>query len=477
MSNRNLLSDGDKELFDMAERFEKAQNEGKHIYMDADDWADLADYYATHKKADKAFEAIESGLMQHPGNTAILVEQAYLYLDDNQLETALQIANSIEESDTAEVKILKATLYLRKGEDWKTNDLLEGLENTDSLANIIEIAYMYIEAGSPDLALPWLNSVNERHKKNEAYLSTLADYYFAVNEIDECQKLFNQLIDINPYSAPYWFGLSRCYMCKEQYHKVIEAAEFAIVADEEYGEAYLIMSNAYFFLGNEEKGMEYFTLAQKYHAIEEELGQTVNALKMTDENKWEEAFISFQQTLKNEDLSTQHGKSQANILYASMAQCLSKMGDRAQAYECCQKGIEADPTYPDAYIIYGCLLIEDKQYSEGKLQWEKADNLSPTTTTWWQIGTYAQEYGMLDMALLYFEKVVNQNPEFPSINEQLAIIYLFLQNEEKFLEYNQRAEQPLTIDYLNTVQKIVRENNQNELADSIQRIIDHLNNH
>ena len=51
MSKKNLLSGRDKELQELAEQYEAAKAENKPIYLDADDLADLADWYAMRGKS------------------------------------------------------------------------------------------------------------------------------------------------------------------------------------------------------------------------------------------------------------------------------------------------------------------------------------------------------------------------------------------------------------------------------------------
>ena len=62
MSKKNLLSGRDKELQEMAEQYEAAKAENRTIYLDADDLADLADWYAVHHKYAMATEVVEYGL-------------------------------------------------------------------------------------------------------------------------------------------------------------------------------------------------------------------------------------------------------------------------------------------------------------------------------------------------------------------------------------------------------------------------------
>ena len=58
MSKKNLLSGRDKELQELAEQYEAAKAENKPIYLDADDLADLADWYAMHGKSEQATEVV-----------------------------------------------------------------------------------------------------------------------------------------------------------------------------------------------------------------------------------------------------------------------------------------------------------------------------------------------------------------------------------------------------------------------------------
>ncbi len=53
MSKKNLLSGRDKELQELAEQYEAAKAENKPIYLDADDLADLADWYAMRGKSEQ----------------------------------------------------------------------------------------------------------------------------------------------------------------------------------------------------------------------------------------------------------------------------------------------------------------------------------------------------------------------------------------------------------------------------------------
>ena len=59
MNKKNLLSGRDRELAELAEQYENAKAENRNVYMDADDLADLADWYEVRQQPDMAMEVVE----------------------------------------------------------------------------------------------------------------------------------------------------------------------------------------------------------------------------------------------------------------------------------------------------------------------------------------------------------------------------------------------------------------------------------
>ena len=110
MSNKNLLSSRDKALQACAEQYEAAMEENKTFYLHADDFADLADWYGTRRRFDKAIEIAEYGLRLHPSNTELMIEYAYLLIDSGQMEKAREVARNFPESYLPEAKVLRAAL-------------------------------------------------------------------------------------------------------------------------------------------------------------------------------------------------------------------------------------------------------------------------------------------------------------------------------------------------------------------------------
>lgn len=452
MSKKNLLSGRDKELYELAERYETAKAENKPIYLDADDLTDLADWYAVRRKRKQANEVVEYGLTLHPGSTPLLVEQAYLFIDIQERDKARQVIEQITEDYSPEVKVLKANLLLGEDKIDEVEQLLDTIEDKEDLANIIDISYMYIDMGYPDKAMQWLKKGEKKYAEEEAFMATTADCLHTQGLNIEAEKFYNKLIDKNPYSPSYWYGLARCYYEQEQFDKVIEACDYAIVADEEFSDAYLLRANAFSLLGNEEKALDDYMMAEKYNAVTPDFVQMFAGFNAIAQEHWEEGY-------RHLESATQYGNvEQATLspIYAHMALCLYKLGDVDKAVQYFAKAHEYDPEDAEAYFIEGRMYMELGQPDKAVEAWDITLTYAACAETWHTIGKCCAELGQLNHARVALEQVKALEPQFKDIDKKLSAIYLLLNDKDNFLKYNQHCEHPLLeadLKYITSVEK------------------------
>ena len=149
---RKNSSSAKKELVELITNYEAAKADDRQLYLDGDQLADIADWYATERKFDEAQEVINYGLHLHPGSTDLLIEQAYLYLDTQKLQKAKTVAAAITEEYEPDVKMLKAELLLNEGNLEEAQGLLNSIEDADDLATITDIVYLFLDLGYPENA-------------------------------------------------------------------------------------------------------------------------------------------------------------------------------------------------------------------------------------------------------------------------------------------------------------------------------------
>ena len=470
MSKKNLLSGRDKELQELAEQYEAAKAENKPIYLDADDLADLADWYAMHGKSEQATEVVEYGLSLHPDSTPLLVEQAYLFMDAQNREQAKLVIERISEDYSSEVKVLKANILLGEGKIDEAEQLLDTIEDKEELANIVDVSYMYIDMGYPVKALPWLAGGSERYAEDEAYLAVTADCFHAQGLNQKAETLYNKLIDKNPYSAPYWFGLARCYFEQQLFDKAIEACDYAIVADEEFAEAYIMKGHAFYQLGNKESALENYTLAEKYKAINPDFLQMFIGLNEISKGHWEEGYRHLESAIQSKDTDSTILPS----LYAHAGNCLYKLGKKRKAGQYFKKSHEIDPEDVDSYLIEGRMYMEDGDFDKAVKKWALALERAPYADTWNEIGIYSMELGQLNHARMAFEHVKELEPDFENINEKLASLYLLLKDKENFQKYNQLCKRPFQLEDLKKIEEMLESEDKEELAQAMKNILNAL---
>ena len=257
--------------------------------MDGDQLADISDWYASRSKFEEAQEAVTYGLQLHPGNTDLLVEQAYLYLDTRNLQKAKQVLDSITEAYDPEVKMLKAELLLNEGQLEETRSLLATIEDADELGRICEVVYLYLEMGYPDMAKEWMEKGEKTYSEAKEFMALQADYALATQQFDSAIKIYNQLLDIEPYNTPYWTGLAKCYFFQSKWNKAIEACDFALAADESDGEAYTTKAHSFFQLNNFDKSIENYKKAMEYKAVSPDMGYMFIGLCYSAKEDWEKA--------------------------------------------------------------------------------------------------------------------------------------------------------------------------------------------
>lgn len=445
MGKLNSPSDKDQDITNLAARYEAAKAENKRLYLDGDQLADLADKYATEQRFKEAQEVITYGLELHPNNTDLLIEQAYLYLDTQKLGLAKEVAESITETYSLEVTILKAEILLNEGKLDDTLTLLNSISDADDLDNILNVARFYIDMGYPEYAFAWLEKVAQEDREDEDYLGAMADYYYAERKLEQAVEYYNKLIDIDPYNPLYWKGLSKSHFAKEEYDKALESIEFAIAADEDFGEGHALRAHCLFYLSNEEEAIKEYKKAMEMKAISPELAYMFTGMAYLNKEEWALANEFFDKTI--EAIGDETSPFLVDV-YNDKAISLSKLGMDKEAHHLCSLIEKINPNDPTPHLLEVRFYLEKENMEGARKKWFKAVSLAPTADTWYQIGSLYLEYLKLESAIMFFEKAWNLDPNIEELTEQLSILNLILGNLESFQKYNLHSEAPMDIDEL-----------------------------
>ena len=431
-------------------QYETSKAENRLCYLDGDQFADIVCQYIFENKIQEAQEAINYGLYIHPNNIDILIEQAYLYLDTQRLQLAEEIADSIIEDYSVEVKLLKAEILLHKGKLKAVQELLNTINDQIDLDVIISIAYLYMDMGYPEEARIWLEKGKEQYGNEEDFLVVSVDYLLATHQYSSAVDLYNQLIDLNPYNSSYWIGLSKCHFVEDNIEEAIEDCDFALTADEQYGEAYAHRAHCYFYIGNPEKAIDDYKKAIKYKGIAPQVGYWLIGMVYQDQEQWEKAETYFKESIQIY-LEKEETDPFIAEVYTHTAEVLLRQNKPDEAYEMCQKALQIEPDLSNVALIKGEIFLKKRQYEKAFDTFTNILNDSQDPEKWYDIGLIYEEAGEFNRSMFFYNKVYEIDPDYNNVSGKLAVICLAEGDMENFLKYNRMARYPISSQVISQV--------------------------
>lgn len=354
--NGNVDNDAIKEQISA---FESALDSGDYVYVDVEEVLDMLGYYLDNSQTKKATELLDYALKLHPDDTDLLIERAYICLDENDIQGAKKYAKRITEANNSDVILLNMELALNEGRLDMAEEILNGLNPMDRQSRkvVMSIADIYNAMGYTDYALNWLKTIEDTCSSNKGYKFLMAEILKAKNEFDKASELYNSLIDDDPYNVNAWLGIAQCHFAMEQYNDAIEACEYAIAANENFAPAYSILANAYMQLENYEKAESYFKDAIAHNGMAQDIGHAMLGICYCQEEKHEEACkeLEYALSIMKEDSGIELFIDDVHINYAVS---LNETGQREKALEMIEPVLVNDPQNIPANIIALRILIE-----------------------------------------------------------------------------------------------------------------------
>ena len=212
-------------------QYEESVKSGERIYMDADDLADIADYYQYNNRKDEADKAISLAMEYNPEAVGPMLYKAREALEAKDFETAGKYADKIELLDELEAVYLRAEILIQKDDVEKADSILSDyFKNevpTDEYADFVKsTVQLYLDYNQFLKAFEWIARFTG--SDSEGFKELMARTLFGLGKYKDSEKLFNELLDKNPFSADYWNALAGVQYMKKDYNAALSSSEYAI---------------------------------------------------------------------------------------------------------------------------------------------------------------------------------------------------------------------------------------------------------
>ncbi|MCD8193579.1 MAG: tetratricopeptide repeat protein, partial [Tannerellaceae bacterium] len=252
-------------MSDLLQRYLSARDEGKDIYFDANEIDDLLESFEESNDFTYYSEVLDLGLKFHPDSTDLQIRQCKLYVYNEEHDHAVTLMDTLGVEGNQELDLLRLECYCELDYYSLVVEFTEEL--VKKKCEYLEQIFEYTAAILNDLEMTekaheYIDRGLKLFPDNMVLKDELCYVLETEGDVEQAIRLYNELIDKNPYSNDYWFSLGRLYSMTADFDKAIEAFDFALACDDSDSELRILKAYCLYMNENYEKAIEvYYELA------------------------------------------------------------------------------------------------------------------------------------------------------------------------------------------------------------------------
>ena len=373
MQSEDLAYFDSEEFRTILSQYEESVESEHPIYIDADDLADIADYYQYNGFPEKARIAVDLALEYNPDAVGPLLFKAREAIMANDFETAKEYAERIEAVDTMEAVYLKGEMMICEGKTEEADQyFIEQMKDitTDELMDYVyDVANIFSDYDLHDKAFQWM--VRSQGDNSDSFKELMAHTLFGLGKYKDSERIFNELIDHNPYSIHYWNALASAQFMREDYSAAITSSEYAIAIDPKDPDSLMSKANCLYNLQNYEEALNYF---QRYseQMPDDEFGYLYQGTCLINLERYQEAVKLLDKALEIALPDSQYLPE----IYQELAFGHSELKEPETALYYLEETQALDCDHTNMEIIKGHILLANKRPEDAADAFREALRLS-----------------------------------------------------------------------------------------------------
>lgn len=354
-----------KEFKNNLHNYEAARIAGSSIYLEPDELTDIAEYYHMHGRLDAALEAIDTAIDMFPGAAEPLAFKARTAIFmGKETSEAMRYANMIDDKHDLDYYYLIAEIMIADGRIDDAETYLEEKEkevDEDDLTDyFLDVSTLFADYDAYGLAQRWLDKCEEDDEDD--YIELKARIALSKNDTTSAQRLYNALIDRNPYQTAYWNGLASAQYMASEFNDSINSSDFALAIEGDNCDALLNKGNCFMVLGNYDDAIVFYKRYQQLQPHNEIAEMGIAAIHMA-KGELERALHHWKEA---ERLCPAHSNNRLDI-YRNITLAYASMGrfDNAFSYIDKMKGM-ATAKQSDTYVLQGYVMLVASKSAEAE---------------------------------------------------------------------------------------------------------------
>lgn len=254
-----------EEFKEALRKYEEGIAKDGYVYLDSEDFMDVADYYLSVGKYDEAEQCIDMGISEHPDDEAMVIVKSSCCICQKRYAEAAKLHETMDQSSLdviyqrAQIQYALYHDYDKATELWR--EWMKLTLEEDANADVERDCYMHILASIVELRdsfqlemsdvdkkyfLMWLDEYEKKFKPlgDSDYDEMIAETLIPSVLPDTVINWYNQILERRPYMPRGWCRLAVAYLVNDMYEQCIEAADFALAINPEDQDAVAAKANA-----------------------------------------------------------------------------------------------------------------------------------------------------------------------------------------------------------------------------------------
>lgn len=446
-----------KEKFQL---YENAQASGTSVYLEPDDLTDIAEYYHILGNIDACKNTVDYAIKMFPGATMPLVFRSRVaLLMEHDVALAEEYAEMIDDKADLEYLYLKAEIMIvdDRAEEAETflRDAYNELEDDEDKADfLIDVANLYADYELMEYAQQWL-SLSEEYDSTD-YKELQGRIAMGLGDYEESNRIYNELIDRNPYSFTYWNQLASSQLLHNEIMESIQSSEFALAINPDDEDATLNKANGLFNLGNFEEACKYYERFTKI-SPNSEVGEMFLGISLINLNRTEEGVEHLKKAENLADAFSEY----LHDIYVELAYSLTALGKHEDAMEYIEKISQLDDCDPyETDVLKGNVHLQKGETAEAMKCFQHAvtaSNGSPRVIL--RIGICIYDNGYYSLAYDVFHLLLDDaSDEWKDGWSYLALCCMLLSRKDEFVYAVRKACQQNPVEAKMVLGEIFPEN-------------------
>ena len=362
-----------EEFREMLAEYEEAVNTGQPVFMDADELAEIADFYQMTEQYDEADDAINLALSLAPGAIAPLTYKIHEALWNGRTEEAREYLDRIIETDDPDYVYDKAEILMAEEREEEADaylrEELRKVPPDEYQDYVIDVANIWADYNYPEKAMQWM--ARAKQEDTPQFKELMGRTLFGLGKYKDSQRIFNELIDTDPFSKYYWNALASAQLMDEDFNNAIQSSEYAIAIDPKDPDGLIAKANALFRLNNYEEALEYFRRYSK-EVPDDEYALLHQGTCLINLERGEEAVEVLKKAIET---AADRDEYMPDILQ-ELAFAYSETGDTDKAIAQLDKTADYDCDHVQMEVVKGHLLLSDGRMEEAEDHFRQAVNES-----------------------------------------------------------------------------------------------------